>query len=206
MITFILHFNKAIMMVGILLAAGFSRRFGPVDKLLQPLPDGRPIALAAAESLVKALPISIAVLRPENKSLEKLLLNAGLKVVFCSEDKQQMADSLSTAIRFSARVEGAEDGFVIALADMPDIKPDTISKVARKLGSGASIVIPTFEGQRGHPVGFSAKFRQALEHLQGDEGARAIIKRCSSEVELIATDDAGILADIDTLADLTARL
>ena len=42
-------------MVGILLSAGFFRRFGSVDKLLQLLPDGRPIALASAESLIKGL-------------------------------------------------------------------------------------------------------------------------------------------------------
>ena len=192
-------------MVGILLAAGFSRRFGTIDKLLQRLPDGRPIALAAAESLVKVLPTSIAVVRPENKVLAELLLNAGLKIVCCSDAPQEMADSLTTAIRFSAQVEVSNDGFVIALADMPYIQPATISMVANKLSNGASIVIPTFEGQRGHPVAFSAKFRHALENLHGDEGARAIIKQHPNDVELITSMDSGILADIDTPADLKAR-
>lgn len=190
-------------MVGILLAAGFSRRFGAADKLLQPLPDGRPIALASAENLIKAIPASIAVLRPENKALTELLSSAGLKVVFCNENDQEMADSLVTAIRFSANFEAANDGFVIALADMPYIAPSTISAVATKLSSGASIVIPTYNGQRGHPVGFSAKFRNELEKLHGDEGARSIIKSYPNEVELLPCDDAGILADIDTPADLT---
>lgn len=190
-------------MVGILLAAGFSRRFGAADKLLQLLPDGRPIALASAENLIKAIPVSIAVLRPENKALAELLISAGLKVVFCNENDQEMADSLVMAIRFSANFEAANDGFLIALADMPYIQSDTISKVATKLTSGASIVIPTYQNQRGHPVGFSAKFRNELESLHGDEGARSIIKRYPNEIELMPCDDAGILADIDTPADLT---
>ncbi len=189
-------------MVGILLSAGFSRRFGSADKLLQLLPDGRPIALASAESLIKAMPISIAVVRSENIVLAELLSNAGLKVVFCNENDQEMADSLSTAIRFSSSLEAANDGFVIALADMPYIEPATIKTVATNLSTGASIVIPTYLGQRGHPVGFSAKFRSELESLQGDEGARSIIKRYTNEVELLQCDDAGILADIDTQADL----
>jgi len=33
-------------------------------------------------------------------------------------------------------------------------------------------------------------------HLNGDEGARAVIKRHASVVEIIACDDPGILADI----------
>ncbi|WP_047540178.1 nucleotidyltransferase family protein [Methylotenera versatilis] len=190
-------------MVGILLAAGFSRRFGSVDKLLQLLPDGRPIALASAEHLIQAIPDSIAVLRIENKALATLLINTGLKVIFCNEHEQEMADSLTATIRYSSSFEAAKDGFVITLADMPYIKPETIRAVANKVAEGASIVMPTYQNQRGHPVGFSAKFRNELESLQGDEGARSIIKRYSNEVELLAIDDAGILADIDTPADLS---
>lgn len=191
-----------IRMIGILLAAGFSRRFGSTDKLLQPLPDGRPMALASAKSLIQAIPTSIAVVRPDNKKLAALLLNAGLKVVFCSESDQEMADSLATAIRFSANLQAAKHGFVIALADMPYIRSDTISTVVTKLGAGAAIAMPVYNGQRGHPVGFAAKFRKELESLHGDEGARSIIKRYPDEVHLLPSDDAGILADIDTQADL----
>ena len=65
-------------MIGILLAAGFSRRFGVADKLLQPLPDGRLIAMAAAENLIQAIPTCVAVVRAENKVLAQLLVNDGL--------------------------------------------------------------------------------------------------------------------------------
>jgi molybdenum cofactor cytidylyltransferase len=189
-------------MVGILLAAGFSRRFGVADKLLQLLPDGRPLAVASAENLIKAIPNSVAVLRPENKMLANLVLSIGLKVVFCSQNDQEMADSLVKAIRFSTNLWPNNGGYVIALADMPYIRPDTIKAVSTKLSNGASIAIPCYQGQRGHPVAFSSRFRSDLESLQGDEGARSIIKRYSNEVELLHCDDPGILRDIDTLADL----
>lgn len=192
-------------MVGILLAAGFSLRFGSTDKLLQRLPDGRPIALASAENLIKSIPVSISVLRPENKALAELMLNAGLKIVFCSENDEEMADSLATGIRFSANFEAANNGFVIALADMPYIQTETIIAVANKVADGASIVIPVYQNQRGHPVGFSAKFRFELEKLHGDEGARSIIKQYADELELLSTLDEGILVDIDTPNDLPAR-
>ena len=192
-------------MIGILLAAGFSRRFGPSNKLLQTLPDGRQIGLAAAENLIQAVPLSIAVLRPDNKELAELLQNAGLEIVFCHA--QEMADSLSTAIRYSANfadtsANKTSAGYVIALADMPYINPLTISTVAQEISAGAAIAVPTYQGQRGHPVGFSAKFRSELEQLSGDEGARSILKRHADEIKLLTCDDAGILADIDTPADL----
>jgi len=193
-------------MIGILLAAGFSRRFGAEDKLLQRLPDGRPVALAAAENMVKALPRTIAVLRPENKTLADLLQSAGLTIVFCGEHEQEMADSLAAAVRFAAGFSEADDGFVIALADMPYISPATITTVAARIGSGADIAVPTHHGQRGHPVGFAAKFRNALEKLHGDEGARAILKRHADAIQFIALDDAGIVADIDTPEDLLRQV
>ena len=189
-------------MIGILLAAGFSRRFGLADKLLQCLPDGQIIAIVSAKNLINAVPSSFAVVRPENKKLAKLLKNTGLEVIFCHEHDQQMADSLVTAIQASGNSIAANDGFIIALADMPYIQAATISAVAAKVIAGASIVIPTYQNQRGHPIGFAAKFRNDLENLQGDEGARSIIKRYPNEVVLMACDDAGILQDIDTAADL----
>lgn len=191
-------------MIGILLAAGFSRRFGTNDKLLQTLPSGMPIALAAAQHLIAAMPLSIAVVRPDNQALADLLRQAGLQVVLCAEEAHVMADSLATAVRYSANFTEADHGFVIALGDMPYIQPATISAVAHAVMSGAAIAMPSFNGQRGHPVGFAARFRAELEQLTGDEGARAIVKQHAHALKLIACDDAGVLADIDTPADLTS--
>ena len=192
-------------MIGILLAAGFSKRFGAANKLLQPISDGRMLALAAAENLIKAIPLSIAVLRPDNKILADALQNAGLKIVFCSAHEQQMADSLAVAIRHSASYPESADGFVITLADMPYINPLTISAVAKDIATGRTITVPTYHGQRGHPVGFAAKFRDELAKLKGDEGARSIIKRYADEVHLLECDDAGIITDIDTPDDLISN-
>ena len=190
-------------MIGILLAAGFSRRFGSQDKLLHHLPNGIPIALASANNLIESVPTSIAVVRPENSELAELLLNAGLKVVFCREHDEVMADSLATAVLSSASFKAAQEGFIIALADMPYIQINTIKAVANKVVNGASIVIPIYQNQRRHPVAFAAKFSNALQNLHGDEGARSIIKQFSNEVQLLPTDDAGVLADIDLPADVS---
>jgi molybdenum cofactor cytidylyltransferase len=189
-------------MIGILLAAGFSRRFGASNKLLQALPDGNPIALASAKRLIEAIPTSIAVIRAEDKVLADLLQDAGLKVCFCSEEDTEMADSLSAAIKFSSAFKESSNGFIIALADMPYIDPKTTAAIAFKLNEGASIIVPTYQGKRGHPVGFTGKFRNELENLNGDEGARSILKRYPEEITFLECNDSGILTDIDVRADL----
>jgi molybdenum cofactor cytidylyltransferase len=184
--------------IGILLAAGFSRRFGTADKLLQPLPDGRPIALAAAHNLMQALPLSIAVVQPDNAQLASLLREAGLEVLSCASSG--MSDSLSAAVRDCDRFSSVS-GYVIALADMPSIRPQTIASVAGGLHH-APICAPLFEGKRGHPVAFAAALRDELLALHGDEGARSILQRHKLEVRLLDCNDPGVLADIDTPADL----
>jgi molybdenum cofactor cytidylyltransferase len=186
--------------VGILLAGGHSRRFGS-NKLLHPLADGQAVAVAAGRHLLAAIPDSVTILRPEAFVLGEQLQTFGMRVTVCTEQQQEMGDSLSAAIRY-ATADREVDGFVIALADMPYIAPQTIRAVADTLAAGAQIVVPMYQGQRGHPVGFAASFKPSLENLRGDEGARAIVQQHQDSVVRIEVADAGILRDIDTPADL----
>lgn len=185
--------------VGLLLAAGQGRRFGG-DKLLHPLPDGMPIAVAAARQLREACPRGIAVLRPEQRELAGLLQTAGLETVFCAAAVDGMGHSLAAAV--AASMDAA--GWVVALADMPFVQPDTLRRVVAAISGGAALVAPVCAGRRGHPVGFAARWRDELLSLVGDEGARAILVAHKAELLAIETDDAGCLRDVDTRADLPA--
>jgi len=182
---------------GILLAAGASKRFGS-DKLLHPLAGEKTVAASALASLQSALPQVIAVVRPGTNTLEKLLRDAGATVILCADADEGMGVSLATAVAASGDVSG----WVIALADMPYIRPETIAKIAASLAAGAAIVAPAYRGERGHPVGLSARFRSQLEALRGDEGARSVLKENAGRVKLIDVDDPGVCRDIDTPADL----
>lgn len=182
---------------GILLAAGASTRFGS-DKLLHPLAGGTPLALAALANLRAAVPQVIAVVRPGASRLEQLLREAGATVILCANADEGMGASLSAAVAASGDVAG----WVIALADMPYIRPETIAKIAASLAAGADIAAPSCRGERGHPVGLSARFRAQLVALHGDEGARSVLKENAGLVKLIEVDDPGVCRDIDTPADL----
>ena len=187
--------------VGILLAAGFSRRFGEQDKLLHPLASGESIAVTAGKALIAALPHAIAVVRAENLPLQTTLATLGYQVCTCETTAQEMADSLRQGILAAQTAFPDATGFVIALADMPFIQPHTIRQVAGQLQQSA-IVQPVFHGKRGHPVGFSSCFASELLAIKGDQGAREILRAHPEAVMLLSCEDAGILRDIDTQADL----
>ncbi|CAN5697745.1 nucleotidyltransferase family protein [soil metagenome] len=193
--------------VAILLAAGSGSRFGS-DKLMHPLPDGTPIAVQSARNLKAALPHSrrIAVIRPGSGALADALAAEAFEVVVCDNAADGMGHSLAAGVDAAGRDgkrESADDaGFVVALADMPFITPSSIVAVGDSIVGGASLAAPTFEGRRGHPVGFSAIHRAALLGLTGDEGARRLISSAGALMTLVAVDDPGVLRDIDTPEDL----
>lgn len=183
--------------VGILLAAGSATRFGS-DKLLHPLPDGQPIAVASARNLIAAVPRVIAVVRPDAHALEYALRAAGAEVTVC----ERAAEGMGVTLAHAVRAAGEAAGWVVALADMPFIRPATIQRVADAIAGGAAIAAPVFRGERGHPVGFAREFRAPLERLAGDAGAREIVKASPLAMQRVDVDDPGVLRDIDTLADL----
>ena len=179
----------------LLLAAGKSSRFG-ANKLLHPLA-GQPIALRAALSLKSAFPNALAVVSP-GSPLKAVLEAAGLRTIVSERAAEGMGESLKTGI---AATRDA-DGWIVALADMPFIRPTTHLAIERALYQGAAIAAPAYNSERGHPVGLSARFRDEMLALTGDAGARFILKNNAKLIRLIEVGDPGVLKDIDTPQDL----
>ena len=184
------------MIVALLLAAGSARRFGS-QKLLATLPDGQRVLEATARNLLDAGVKVIAVTR-RDPALIDLLTARGCEVVINEQADEGMGSSIAAGVRASDYASG----WLIALGDMPGIQPHTIAGVCEALALGAGIVIPCNNGQRGHPVGFSMQFSVELRELHGDSGARSLVLAHPDRVTLLAVEDAGILVDIDTPADL----
>jgi len=189
--------------VGILLAAGRGRRFDPSgvqNKLLQPLAEGphagQAVVAAAARNLLAALPRVIAVVRPDDTQVARLLGSLGCEVRVCHDADTGMAASLTCAIDYA---RGAP-GWLIALGDMPYVAPATIAALSRAIVEGARIAVPVFQGRRGNPVAFGAFHLPLLLALDGDQGARAIVH--SHVAREVAVTDNGVLRDIDTPDDL----
>ena len=192
--------STAMTLCAILLAAGTSRRFGPHNKLLAPLPDGEWLAVAAARPLLQTVGQVVAVLRPDTPQLAAQLAALGCRVVEHAGADAGMGSSLAAGIAAA----GECDGWLVALADMPHIQPQTIGAVADALRQGAALARPQHHGRPGHPVGFAAQFRDALLALDDDTGARHIVAAHRPALRLIDCNDPGILLDIDPPADLAA--
>jgi molybdenum cofactor cytidylyltransferase len=185
--------------VGVLLAAGKGARFDPSgrqSKLLQRLPSGETVAVAAARALQADVAHVVAVVKSDDAELAAALRDQGCQVVVCVDAARGMGKSLSHAL---SQVPHA-DGWIVALADMPFVHPDTVGKLAQALLDGADIAAPVHQGRRGNPVAFGTKHLPQLLTLDGDQGARSLL--AVHPITLIEVNDAGVLRDIDTPADL----
>jgi len=181
----------------LLLAAGAARRFGS-DKLTAEL-GGEPLVVRAVRNLLAAgLPVLCVVRDAAGPVAGLVRALPGAEVSHCPYAHLGMGLSLAWGVR----VTRSADGWLVALGDMPGVTPGTIRTLAQELDSGASIVAPQYRGRRGHPVGFSRGWLPELLTLAGDRGGRDLIHAHHDRLRLIATDDAGILLDVDEPGDL----
>lgn len=187
------------MIQGLLLAGGASTRFGS-QKLLHPLPDGQPLLRQSALHLLAAMSSVLVVHRPAEPALAEALHGLPVRLLASPRCAEGMGASIAAAVAASSDASG----WIITLGDMPWIAPATIVAVRDALLEGASIVVPVHNGERGHPVGFGAVWRERLLQLGGDEGAREILKRHPAAVREVPVTDANIHRDVDVPEDVTA--
>lgn len=185
------------MIVGILLAAGSGSRFGGA-KLLAPLPDGTPVGVRSARTLAGAVDRALAVVRPEDAGLARLLAAEGLEV----RAFPGAAEGMGASLAFGVAAAPEADGWLVALADMPWVRLETARALADLVRGGALVAAPSRAGRRGHPVGFGSCLISELLGLRGDRGAREVLSRNTDRVTLLDVDDEGILLDVDELHDL----
>ena len=187
--------------VGLLLAAGSATRFGS-DKLAHRLLHGVPIAAQSARHLRSGVDHVVAVVKPGVPSLENLLKAEHCETVVC----ENAADGMGASLACAARAAGEADGYLVALADMPFVRPTSVAAVRAALASGAALCAPYFRARRGHPVGIGGAFFEDLLRLEGDEGARKLLAQNEKLLKKIAVGDPGVVRDIDRPEDLLPPL
>ena len=180
----------------IILAAGASRRMGQPKQLLPVA--GQPMVRRVTEAVCAAdMAQVIVVLGARAQAVASVL--QGLPVDLVINHAWQAG--LSTSVR--AGIGGLHpdiDAVLLVLADQPGLGPDLLRKLVDRYGAtGAPIVAPFYQGQRGNPVLFDRALFAELEGVEGDRGGRAVITRHEADLVGVEVDD--VLSDIDTPED-----
>lgn len=187
----------------IVLAAGQSSRMGGRNKLLEAF-KGKPLIRHAAEAACAsgAAPVIVVTGRDANAIQQAL---AGLDIRFVNN--ADFADGLSSSLKAGIRALPEETaGAVICLGDMPQVSAKLIDRMIGAFApeSGAMIVAPVRNKQRGNPMLWARRFFPELLALEGDIGARRLANFYAEGLFELEVDDDAAFADIDTPEALDA--
>jgi molybdenum cofactor cytidylyltransferase len=130
---------------------------------------------------------------------------AGREVTFVHNARY--AEGMSTSLRAGIEQLGADvDGALVCLGDMPRVRPADLEALLGAFDpeAGRALVVPTWEGRRGNPVLFAARYFPEMCALTGDAGARALLQRHADAVCAVAMEGDGTMLDVDTPEALAA--
>ncbi len=185
----------------LLLAAGRGRRFGS-DKRRASMADGRVLLDVTLENIELAgLPVLLC-LGQRDGVLSEQYRARNVPLMLCTRSDEGMGATLAEGVSKGVADLPDWDACIVALADMPWVKPGTYRELAVH-ASSAGICVPAYAGQRGNPVCFGRGFYPALEECQGDQGARALLGKYPDRVSIIETGDTGVLRDVDQPGQLS---
>ncbi len=181
----------------LILAAGDAQRMGR-PKALLPL-EGRTFLETLMQRFTSAgiAPILVVLggAAEEIRSVVKLGL---ARVVVNPDPSRGQLSSIHCGLQALAPREVA--GLFIAPVDTPRIQVTTLQSMKEALADHP-LVVPVFQGRRGHPALFSASLFPDLLRAPLDEGARFVVHATPNRLDLPCEDPA-VLEDFDVPEDL----
>lgn len=183
------------LLAAVILAAGESRRMGTPKALLQH--GGRTFLerlLVAARH--PKIAITRVVLGCHSQQVQAKLQLDPATVVLNPEWKKGQLSSIHAALK--TLPTGATDGIILFLVDHPFVSSNLIGVLIEHFYmSGNPIVLPTFEGKRGHPVVFSSTLYDELLRAPAHVGARSVVWAHAADVLEVPTDEESVVLNLN---------
>ena len=164
----------------VVLAAGFSRRFGSAKQLFTYFDE--PLVRRAARVAREVAPVVVVI--PKDAEIRQALEGLDVTIV----ENEERAEGMASSIR--AGVRACDGDVLLTVCDQPAVNAAHLQKL---IDSRAPIAASGYDGTVGVPALFSATYRDALLALQGDSGAKSLL--LANEVHVVQLADG---SDIDT--------
>lgn len=186
------------MICAIVLAAGRSQRMG-TQKLLLPLRGKTVIACVVDAVLAAAVEKTFVVVGADRGPIADALAGRPVEYVLNPATKSEMIESLRCGLR---ALPGECAAFLVVLGDQPLISSETIGRlILAWWQSRRGILVPVWEGRRGHPVLIAATYREEILTRFDAAGLRGLLCAHPDDTEEVAGADSSLLHDLDTPAD-----
>lgn len=183
----------------VILAAGSGTRLGGVAKAL--LTRGERTYLRCIVETAAADDVVVVVGPPHGDAVAHEARALGARIVVNADPGRGMASSV--ALGFAAIAESDLDAAWLWPVDHPFVRDQTLARLVAAWRPDLDVVRPVYGDRGGHPplVGRALFPRMAVCDMQ-PSGARDVI--AAARVHAVAVDDRGVIADVDTPADVEA--
>ncbi len=191
----------------VLLAAGAGRRMGHLPKSLLRR-DGETLLARQVRLLAHAGAAHIAVVLGHHADClmpELQRLDAGAARLSWAVNPDPDAGPGSSLRCGLALLPADATTLLVALADQPLLEPADVQAVIRawcERASGIELVVPTHDGQPGHPIAFGPQLRAAVMAMAGGHGVREWRRAHPQQVHSLSVAHARYCTDVDTPQDL----
>jgi len=187
----------------IVLAAGTSSRMAPHHKLLVTDPTGKPMIARVVDNILSSTARPILVVTGHRADDIKAAL-AGRPVTFI--DAPDYAAGLSASLKAGiAALPQTAAAALVCLGDMPLVTGRMIDRLiaAHDPDEGRCIVVPTHQGKPGNPILWDRRYIPDILKLDGDSGAKSLLKQNLEQIAEIDLASDAVLRDFDTIDSLT---
>ncbi len=182
----------------IILAAGNSSRFGSIKQLLR-LNDKTLLQHVIDEAARAGAPI-VLVTGANASEISASIGRSKVQIVYNKDWEKGMASGIVTGVGRAIALHNDVDKIIITVCDQPLITYALFHQLYQtQSNSGKGIVACTYADTIGTPVLFTQKYFDHLIKLQGEEGAKKLLKTYREDVDTIDFPQGYI--DIDTQED-----
>ena len=188
------------MITGILLAAGQSKRLKNENKLLKKFKN-KPLIHHVLKSVQKSkIKKIIIVLGHQFKETKKIIKNNKKFIfVYNKKYKQGISSSIKKGLK---KINKQDKGFIILQSDMPFVKTSDINKIYNSIIRKKYLVHALkYKNRIGNPIGFDISILKKFKKIEGNIGAKYMVKRLQKSTNYIKVSTKKVFKDFDKASD-----
>ena len=142
-------------------------------------------------------PVVVVISQAAPMDAVPLISHANVRAVVNRDPSRGMFSSIQCGLSVARA-----DAIVVLPADMPFVQPATVSLVVRTCVEAGRVVVPVFNGRRGHPIGIPGGLRDGLLMMPPDRSLKDALAALGEELLLVDVNDEGVVRDVDRPEDL----
>lgn len=193
------------MLTAIVLAAGLSTRMGTLKQLL---PFGERTVVSHIVSVLEDCPVDeiLVITGHERAAVEQSLTSSRTKTIF--NPNYAAGEMLSSIQAGLASASDRADAALVFLGDQPALERSVVTQIVTAYHNGqGSIVIPSYQMRRGHPLLIAREHWAAILDLQPPQSLRDFLRHINaSAIHHVDVSTPSILGDMDTPSDYQREL